>query len=414
MDGALHGSSRPARGPFVVRPALDSDLERVLEIHVVAFPDARSIETRRRHFLSNRLGGFEHFRVVERAGVVVGHAFSFPIATWFGGRAVDGFAIAGVGVAPEARGQGVATALLDVLHTEAGERGSAFTLLYPFRQAFYARFGYASVAAHRVLTLSPRAIPTRWRDATDATLRRADGRDRAELARVYRAAARRGTGSIDRSERAWEKDLLDERRQWLVLEHGGVVTGYVTFQLHQAEAHGRVRAEVIELVATEDTAQRRLFAAVGALCDQVGDITVPLAADDGIDIAFLDVDRDRGGTEEIEHTLGIVSSGPMIRLTDPRTALVARGYATDGAIELAVDGEPPFSLVVERGSPRIAPASGGTVLSTTGDGLAAIAFGGLSVRDAVRVGWMDSSDPDVVDAARRLLYLPPFFSVDGF
>ena len=404
---------------LVVRAACPADVDRLLEIDVAAFPDPRPIEVRRRVFLHNRLGGLEHLRVVEQGAELLGHAFSFPVAVWFGGRKVSGRAIASVGVAVESRGRGVAGALLRAIHAEAADRGDAFTLLYPFRQGFYARLGYAPLAGHRVVTVSPRAIPGDWRDAAPGTLRRADGRDWAELERVYRAAARVGTGFVERSQRMWDHDFLEERQHWIVLEEAGVLRGYVSFRLLQTEPHARVRADVRELVAPDDAARRRLFAALGALGDQVGDVTIALAGDDPFDWAFLDGDRDRPGTKDVEHAQGVVNTGPMIRLVDVRRALLARGYAEEGSLELGIGEEPPFTLrvgprageasVVESGEER-APRA----LRMSASTLASVAFGGLRLEDAVRLGWLGTPDAAAVRVGSALLRLPAFFSADSF
>jgi predicted acetyltransferase len=418
MDGAdFTASGSRIDGSLRVRAARESDLDRILEIHVAAFPDPRPIEVRRRLFVQNRLGDFAHLRVVERADEVLAHAFSFPLAVWFGGREVPGSAIASVGVAPEARGQGIAKALFASIHAETEARGGTFSLLYPFRQAFYARLGYAPVARYRIHDVSPYAIPPAWKDAAPGTLRRAQGHDRDGLARVYRDAARRGTGSLERPERAWDYDLLDERRHCVVLEQAGTVRGYVSFRLQQSEPHGRVRADVHELVADEDSGRRRLFAALGALGDQVGEVSVAFADDDPFDWAFVDADRDRPGTEEVEHALGVVCTGPMIRLLDPQGALVARGYATDGAVNLAIDAGPPFGLEVRGGVAHIVPPVAETTLHASVASIASVAFGGLRLEDARRVGWVRATGAvttDALTAAARLIGLPSFFSVDGF
>jgi predicted acetyltransferase len=414
MAGAPPTLSPSGRNAVVVRPARESDLERVLEIHVGAFPDPRPIEARRRVFLHNRLGEFKHLRVAERAGELLAHAFTFPITAWFGGREVRGSAIASVGVAPEARGQGLASDLFASMHAEAEAGGGVFTLLYPFRQAFYARLGYAPVSRYRVLTASPRAIPATWKEASPGIIRCLRAADRAELDRVYRDAARHRTGAQGRPERAWECDLLDERRQWLVLEQDGAVAGYATFHLQQSEPHARVRAEVYEVVASEDGARRRLFAALGALGDQVGDLVVALAEDDPMDWGFIDGDRDRGGTADVEHPLGVFCAGPMIRLLDSQAALRARGYAGDGTMSVTIDDQPPFTLDVRGGAAHTSPAHAQASLHTSATVLASVAFGGMRLEDAARLGWVRATDLAALGAASRLLRLPAFFSVDGF
>jgi len=319
-------------------------------------------------------------------------------------------------VAVAYRGHGIGGALLDAIHEEARASEAAFTLLYPFRQGYYARFGYAPLARQRVLTISPRAIPTGWKMARGGRVRRATGGDRSEIMRVYREAARRGNGFLERPERAWEEDLLEERQQWLVLEESpGTLAGYVSCRLFQSEPHAVIRAEVAELVATNDAARQRLFAALAALGDQVRDVTFAMADDDPLDWAFVDGDRDRSGTKEVEHPHGVVNTGPMLRLVSPERALLGRGYTEDGAVALRVGDAPAFLLTVREGSATIAssPEACADPLTLSSTALASIACGGLRVEDAVRLGWA-TGGARTIDSASRLLRIPAFFSVDQF
>ena len=89
----------------------------------------------------------------------VAHAFLFRLKAWFGGMEVQVGGVATVGVAPEARRKGHGTALLTRVHEVARARGDAATVLYPFRQAFYSRFGYATTSPYRRLRLHPASIP---------------------------------------------------------------------------------------------------------------------------------------------------------------------------------------------------------------------------------------------------------------
>jgi len=111
------------------RPAAPADVDRLVEIHFRAFPDPRPEEPRRRRFVANPLGSLADAWVAEDDGVVLGHAFAFSLGAWFGGRRVPVTGIASVGVAPEARGRGVATALLARVHEVARARGLTMTQL---------------------------------------------------------------------------------------------------------------------------------------------------------------------------------------------------------------------------------------------------------------------------------------------
>ena len=78
------------------------------------------------------------------------------------GGAVSVAAIASVAVAPEARGRGIAGALLTHLHERADANKASVTTLYPFRQGYYAKHGYAPVTPNRRLLFHPAAIPSAW------------------------------------------------------------------------------------------------------------------------------------------------------------------------------------------------------------------------------------------------------------
>ncbi len=402
----------------VVRGARADELERILDVHVSSFPDPRPVEVRRRVFVQNRLGGFEHLRVVEVAGEVVAHAFAFPIGLWAGGVLVRGVAIASVGVAVEARGRGFGTALLRGIHAEARARGDHVALLYPFREGYYRRLGYAPVAARRVARLSPRSLPDEWR-RLPGDVRRAGAADLDAMRRVYRSVAERGTGFVDRTPGMWEHDLLEERDHFIVLDgDGGGVRGYAVVRLVQSDARAPVVGEVREVLGEDDLARRRMFGALAALGDQVAELTVAFAHDDPLEWALIDADR-RAPPGEVDHPQGVVSRGPMIHLLDAEAALLARGYPAgaggSAAVELSIDDARPFTLAVSAGRATRGPASGADrVLRIRGDVLASVAFGGLSMTDAARLGWMGPCSPAALQAASAIMSLPAFFSLDPF
>src|SRR5262245_23351235 len=65
-----------------------------------------------------------------RSGVEAG-LLEIPMGQWFGGERLSLLGIAGVAVAPEARGQGVAFGLVQATLRAARERGVALSMLYP-------------------------------------------------------------------------------------------------------------------------------------------------------------------------------------------------------------------------------------------------------------------------------------------
>jgi predicted acetyltransferase len=366
---------------MIVRPARDRDLDRVIAVHTSAFPDARGYEARVRNFKSNPFGGLEALRVVEDAGAIVGHACLYATEAWFGGRLVRCGAIASVGAAPEARRRGVAAALLEALHEESRARGDAITILHAFRQGFYAKHGYAPAAPYKQLRVSPRAVPREWKPDGVRAMR---AKDRAAIEAAYARAAERSTGFIARRPAHWEYRFLDERRVWLVVERERTIAGYVSWSLAQAEAHAETTMRVRDLVADDDDARRALLAAIGAQRDQVSEATIDTALDDPLDLALVDADQARFGTAELEHALGAIAAGPMVRLADRARALEARGVKS--------------------------PKNQRSLADADDRALAAVLFGGVAPGAAARLGWASAK----VAKALAKLAIPPYFALDPF
>jgi predicted acetyltransferase len=392
-----------------IRPAREGDLERLVDIHASAFPDPRDRDARLRNFTRNALGEMGDLWVLLEGGMPVAHGFLFALEAWFGGARVPVGGVATVGVAPEARGRGVGSRLLQELHEVSRARGDALTMLYAFRQGFYARMGYTSASSYRRLRLHPAAVP--WR--CELAARAASGGDVPQMAACLEQAAQKGTGRLVRRERQWERRLSNTRWSWLVVEGDGVVEGYVGWRLEQREAHAPMVLAVRDMAASTVRAERSLWGLVGAQRDQVAEVRVDVAEDDPLDRALLDADRARFGDEEVEHVVGEVVSGPMLRVSDVARALAARGWPRDGRLVLTV-GEETLEVVAEAGRAAVVPSSREPDLRMSPSALAAVAFGALPVRSAIRLGWLTAKDDASSAHAADLLALPPYFSPDPF
>jgi predicted acetyltransferase len=384
-------------GPFTFRPAEEGDLDRLVEIHTGAFPDPRGHAERLRNFTANPLGALRDLRVAVAGDTLIAHAFLFPLDAWFGGRAVPVAGVASVGVAPEARGRGAAAALLAHLHEEARGRGAAVSMLYAFRQGFYARHGYVPVTPTRRLRVHPASIPAGWRGEPGVTIRPAarGPADRPSIEAAYGRMAARTSGWLVRPRAFWDALFADERRTWMLATRGAHVAGYVAWSVSQPESHAATRMTIHELAADDDAARRALLGAAGALRDQVAEVLLETDAKDPIDRALVDADRSRFGDAAVEHALGDIVGGPMVKVLDVARALAARGIDAGFAVD---DGA------------RITLA--GVAFDHAAVG--AVLFGGLEVADAVRLGWARAADAADVAKAQALFAHPPFFALDPF
>jgi predicted acetyltransferase len=411
------------------RTATKSDLDRVLEIHLPSFPDERTVDERTRNFTANRFGSLDDLVVAEQAGEIVAQAYLFPLEAWFGGRAVRMGAIASLGVAPEVRGRGVGTALLQHLHVASDVRGDALTMLYAFRQRFYAPAGYGTTSSRRRLVIDPSSMPESWRALARARIRRARGDDKEGMRGAYARSAARASGWLTRSDVLWNRRLARERRQFFVAdrpasEGGGSVAGYVAFELVQSEAHAATKLVVDELAADDDVTRLALLGSLAALRDQVVAIELEVDDADPLERALVDSDGRRHGTNLVEHALGTIVGGPMVRIEDVPRAIEARGYAADGALDIVVharEGETngagediAVSVRVAGGLAEVSAARGAAAaLRTTRAGLASLLYGALRPSDAVRLGLADA-DGRTLARADAVFAMPPVAPIDAF
>jgi predicted N-acetyltransferase YhbS len=300
--------------------ASESDLDDVIQIHACAYPDSRSYDERRRGLTSNALGDLHDLIVAKNSsGEVVGHAclYSLTMQAWSQAIRIGG--IASVGVAPEARSQGVARALMNHLHGLSRQRNQAGTLLYAFRDEFYERLGYAPMAPSMTLEFAPASVPRTGLvldgDATVQPARRAVAADYEELTAVYAREAARRVGFLERSPRRWEMRFLNERLHTFVFATGPNqrLEGYAVLRYEQAEAHAQTTLVVQEWLSETPEARHAFFAFLRAQRGQVTHVRLTCSMDDPMLLALSDPDRKRHGTAALEHPYGTLAAGPMFR-----------------------------------------------------------------------------------------------------
>jgi predicted acetyltransferase len=171
--------------------------------------------------------------------------------------------------------------------------------------------------------------------------------------------------------------------------------------------------QVRELAARNPEAERELWALVGAQRDQVAVVHADVAADDPFERALVDPDRARFGDHDVEHTLGELASGPMVRMLSTAHALESRGWLAEGTLVLEV-GDETLEVTARGGRATVAPSRSEPHVRLDAQTLAAVAFGALAPSHAARLGWLSARDDHALALADALLTLPPYFSPDPF
>lgn len=289
-------------------------------------------------------------RVLREDGRVVGTVLLVPMGQWFGGRRVPMTGIAAVGVAPDRRGRGTATRLMQGALREAKAGGSPLSTLYPATQPLYRRVGFEQAGSFfeirtkaANLELGERALSLRPIQFTDAEA----------IRECYRLQAQQQQGWLDRGPYIWTRVVspLGETVYGYLVEGEAGVEGYVYLARHKQQSHGiHLDITLTDFVALTPAAGRRLLSFLGDHRSVAEDVVWHGGPSDALLLHL------REQTYQVTHRYHW-----MVRLLDVPAALVTRGYpvGVSGALHLDVaddlfpENHGRFVLEVDAGGARV-------------------------------------------------------------
>jgi predicted acetyltransferase len=324
--------------------------------------------------------GPENVRVALRGTRVVGGLLLVPMGQWFGGTSVPLVGIAGVAVAPEERGRGVALALMQNALREVHARNGITSGLYPATRSLYRAVGYELSGTRYAITIKPGDVGVVDRALELRPLAEAD---HPAIERAYADVAREHDGYLDRGPYIWRR-VRSPRGEpalgWVVEEQGQLV-GYA-FVRQKTTSIGHYDLTLTDVQAKTAGAARRLLTFLGdhrTLASSVvwhGGPSDPLA-----------MQLPEGA---FEMKLGLHW---MTRIVNALGALSVRGYspAARGSVDflledpLLSDNTGPIRLEVEAGHGQ-ATRGGSGALRISPRGLAALFTGFSSAFALARMG----------------------------
>jgi predicted acetyltransferase len=306
-------------------PIIEGELVAVSRIlsHAFAFPPEQAGEWFQK-------AGLDQARILRSPAGPVGCLMRLPMGQYFGGRDVPMLGIAGVGVAPEARGQGLALELMRQAVLEAHAEGFALSCLYASTQALYRQVGYEQ-AGHRFFYRLPLAtIGVRERTGALVPLTLAD---HPAVEECYRAFAREHNGAVARGRYVWGRvrELRGETFHGFgVPRPGGGLDGYIFITQRRSPTTFRQEIGISDMAFLTAEAGRRIL---GFLADfgTIGDEAQFFAGPHHLILMLMGQQRFKSEFKDYW----------MVRVTDVKAALESRGYpdSLDAEISLHVADE---------------------------------------------------------------------------
>ncbi len=200
--------------------------EQIKELWRYAFSDSEA-------FLSmyfGRLWQGKNAVAVLEDKKVIGALELVPYRLSLRGTPIDASYVVGVSTAPEARGRGVAAALMrGAMEKQLGRR-EVLSLLQPFSYEFYSKMGYATCYCEASCRVPAAHFPAlRY----NGQFFRASLRDQNKLTKVYEAFCRGKNGFVCRGQEEWrfifEFLTLTDGYLYAYQDETGAVTAYLSF-----------------------------------------------------------------------------------------------------------------------------------------------------------------------------------------
>lgn len=179
-----------------------------------------------------KTAGDDNIRVVRRGKELLAGYLQIPMGQFFGGRSLPMVGIAGVAVAPTARGAGVAKLMMADAIRELASRNIALSTLYPATQRLYRAVGYERAGKSMVVSMPTDGfVQTR---SSSLTIRELTEQHQQEVSELYRRVAVCRDGYLDRGPYNWSR---------VRSPRGNPATGYGFFGEAGIEAYAYFRSE---------------------------------------------------------------------------------------------------------------------------------------------------------------------------
>lgn len=324
----------------MLRPRSDADFATLGKILCQCFNAPEEFWPRYRERL-----GDDAFRIARRDDRLVGGLAVISMGQWWGGRSVPMAGIAAVGVAPEARGTGVAAEMMRDTVRDLHADGCPLSTLYSAAQRLYRSVGF-EIAGHRnAFEIDARALGPADRELT---VREVDLDDPSPLTELDRRRGEREAGPLDRGRAIWHQlaHPTSGRTYAYLVGPDDAPEGYVLFAHAPTKGVWDYDVYVHDLVALTPAAHRRLLTLLADHRSQSGNVRwIGPPADPRL-LLFP------------EPEYRVVETSPWhLRVVDVAAALTGRGWPT--GIEEEIHLEFRDDLIPENSGRRVLRIAGG-------------------------------------------------------
>ncbi len=349
--------------------------------------------------------GAPNLRVVRAGAEIVGGLGIIPMGHYLGGRRVSCAGITLVGVSPDKRGRGAATALMAETVRELHGKKYPVSSLFAASESLYRKSGYDRALFKYIYEMHTRDIKVSDRECEMVPMKRGATK---QFRDAYRRRALYTSGNLDRHETLWQMRHNPRGRavhRYLV-RRGGKVEGYVVFVQERDKTEATIR--LTDVCFLSPAAGRRILTFLADHATMVKKIHWAGGPNDAL-LELLGENRFR-----IAHYFPC-----MLRIVSVPLALRARGYpAVEAEAHLRVsddllqqnDGD--FVLKVSDGKGTVRKGGKGSIRLDV-KALAQLYTGRYSPRELALLGRIEADEKEL-DALAPVFAGPAPWLPDDF
>jgi predicted acetyltransferase len=184
--------------------------------------------------------GTPNLRVVRAGSQIVGGLGIIPMGHYLGGRRVSCAGITLVGVLPDWRGRGAATALMAETVRELHGQDYPLSSLFAASESLYRKSGYERALFKYVYEMETRNIGVRDRECEMVPAKRGATK---QFRDAYRRRALYTSGNLDRHETLWQMrhNPRGRKAHRYLVKLGGKVEGYVVYVQERDKTEASIR-----------------------------------------------------------------------------------------------------------------------------------------------------------------------------
>lgn len=359
---------------FTVRPAREDDAEALADLSHEAFGYPR--QEARSPLAEGRS------TIVATDGVrVVGSATCHRYDSWWWGQTLPTAGIAGVKVAPEARGSGLVRRLIEPLLEEARGWGAVVSTLFATAPAIYRPLGYEVVATYDDETVVPTAMFRDLAPGPDA-LRRAVPDDLPAIVDAYEAWARQHNGPLTRRGPLFPADRAFTGGACTLAEREGRVTGVLRWDRTSRYGEPESTLEVHDLIALDAGAAASLLASLGSHSAVAPRTVVSTSGLDALHLLVPSWQWQRGS-----------GSPYSLAVLEPAAVVRRRAYPAWTSLGTTFGvGDRAWSVRISRGAATVEPTDEAAAVRFTPRGFAAVWSGSQSLAAVRQMGLAEGHD----------------------